>query len=280
MTEPNDETPRSGRKRAILLLLCAMLAMVILALVFPAVCPRANDARDTEVSVEITQFEQALKTFKAKYGAYPPSMITLSENGQDWLPGDAANIRRLWPQFDFEHQRDWNQDGDTDDVHILNGAECLVFFLGGLRGKNGKLTGISSHPLLPFAHSGQHRNGPLFEFDAERLTDVDDDSFYEYVDGLNRNRIPPAPFVYVVRQSGGHFSREGLAVYADNDSRNLRQPYELRAHSLEYQIISPGDDGEYGVGGEYDAGHTEFIGDRQAEADNLTNFASGRLGSH
>src|SRR5690606_19735900 len=102
-----------------------------------------------------------------------------------------SRIRKLWPQFDFTIPRDINGDGDATDVVQLNGAECLVFFLGGVNATNyvdgagGTLTpsgsppvgewiplGFSRNPRDPFERSGGTRVGPMTEFDAARFVDL------------------------------------------------------------------------------------------------------------
>jgi hypothetical protein len=264
-----------------LLLLCAVLGTVMIALLLPAVCGAASRSREAEVSAEISQLGQALSAFKNEHGVFPPDTITIPENGLDWQPADRANVRRMWPQFRFEGQSDLNHDGDTDDVHVLNGAECLVFFLGGVRVENGKLTGFWKNPVSPFTDDGANRTvrtGPYFDFDTERFTDVNNDGFCEYGDTYSSrsSALNPAPYLYLVQQHG-RFRSKGLAVYPDNDSRNLQKPYDVRFRSPEYQIISPGFDGEYGVGGEYGEGKTDFTGDRKVEADNITSFSPGTL---
>ena len=57
--------------------------------------------------------------------------------------------------------------------------------------------------------------------------------------------------------------------YLEGDAKTPQRPQG-------YQIISPGFDGLYGVGGVYKDG-SELTGVRLPEADNITNFSGGVL---
>ena len=260
----------------------AGITALVIAMVLPVVgplpfFPRSDPER--RIAVEITRLEAALKSFRLQYGVYPPDNIAIREDGGHWDALSRSVLRQIWPQFDFETPQDLNRDGDTIDIHVLNGAECLVFFLGGTRStsKNKNPIGFSKNPGFPFDTRDSTRDGPYFEFDGERFTDVDDDGFYEFADPWNSNGINPAPYLYIVRQHGNRFHSRGLAVYTGDDSDNMQQPYDVDHRILNYQIISPGLDGQYGCGGEYVADETVFVGKRSTEADHITNFAQGTL---
>ncbi len=99
-------------------------------------------ALNAGVVAEMKNLEKAIADFKLKFGEEPPSSIILYENDTGWaLTGtptvlSRAFIRQIWPQFNFGLDRDINGDGDQVDVIALNGAECLVFFLGGVNSTN------------------------------------------------------------------------------------------------------------------------------------------------
>ena len=63
------------------LLAVILVLAVLIALLLPALGGALKTARNAAVGAEIDQFAQALASFKAQYGDYPPSRILLVENG-------------------------------------------------------------------------------------------------------------------------------------------------------------------------------------------------------
>ncbi|MFG0334693.1 MAG: prepilin-type N-terminal cleavage/methylation domain-containing protein, partial [Maioricimonas sp. JB049] len=199
--------PRAAFTMIELLIVIVVIAILV-ALLLPAVGGARARARIAQVSSEIANLEKAIADFKLKYGINPPSRIVLCETSSQWsddwdssppggLPVDDADrrnsiaaIRQIWPQFGFG-TGDMNGDGDSGDVFLLTGPECLLFFLGGA----GILTdpgdssdtpianGFSANPGNPFA-SGGNRVGPFHEFDPARMVDLDGDGAWEYLDSL------------------------------------------------------------------------------------------------
>ncbi len=243
----------------------------MMALVLPAIPGPQRNNEVAKVSVEVAQLIQALASFKAEYGMYPPSYLSIPEYCEQWNPDDRATLRQMWPQFNFTAKYDLNNDGDTDDVHVMTGAECLVFFLGGNSNKNGTRIGFSKNPLAPFSKTSPNRSGPFFEFQFNRFTDLDEDGFVEYGDLLTQN-----PYLYASRR-GGMFWNEDLPVYPNDDPRNLKSVYNVNA---EFQIISAGFDGAYGIGGNCLGSASPFEGDRAVENDNITNFVGGTIAAN
>jgi hypothetical protein len=85
---------------------------------------------------------------------------------------------------------DWNGDGTANQVHYLQGDECLVFFLGGIpTGVFGNTknppggSGFSKIPAWPMQRQivGVGRDGPFFDMPTSRLVDRDNDGFWELV---------------------------------------------------------------------------------------------------
>jgi hypothetical protein len=241
-----------------------------------------------------------------------------------------ALIRQIWPEFDFADMGDsaanpapvgtsnpvagnssvdLNGDGDETDVIVLNGSECLVFFLGGVFSRGGNtasladdaLIGFAANPQMPFnATSTSNRVGPFFDnFAVNRFVDVDGDSMPEYLDPLPGQT---RPYIYVSGKGGTGFAPFGVDgnattvednevptdpsasppapmiddIYRQDDgstppSATLGPYINLQS----YQLISPGSDTNFGAGGEYDkeTSNSVSLDDR----DNITNFAKGRL---
>jgi prepilin-type N-terminal cleavage/methylation domain-containing protein len=266
------------------LLMVIMLIGILLALLIPAVGAVRSRVTIARVKTEISDLSLAIGQFKAKYGAEPPSSITLYQDSTGWNANteearrSRAIIRKLWPSFDFSQTITLPQSSVT-----LNGAECLVFFLGGILDDDGVPTGFSTNPARPFAKGG-NRVGPFFEFQLSRLVDVStpENGFKEYLDAIPNQT---APYIYASSYDGRGYRTDSahhdLAVYGLGDSRNLQNVYLQKAdgspHNLRsYQIISPGYDGEYGLGGHFDPDQSTTPGDRRDE-DNITNFHGGML---
>ncbi|MGB2612205.1 MAG: prepilin-type N-terminal cleavage/methylation domain-containing protein, partial [Isosphaeraceae bacterium] len=63
------------------LMAVVLILAILIALLLPALNLSLNTARNAAVGGEIDQLAQALASFKAQYGDYPPSRIYLAENG-------------------------------------------------------------------------------------------------------------------------------------------------------------------------------------------------------
>lgn len=220
--------------------------------------------------------------------------------------------------------RDFNLDGDETDVFRLNGAECLAFFLGGNGiinsvAANRVATGFSANPTNPFAIGG-NRVGPFYEIDGARLSDVDNDNVPELLDPLPNQTMPYQYFSsyngrgYQIFGPDGAFGTSAQqlddevirisgtatmsSVYLQTDTTMPSSPTSFPTgtpwNQKSYQIISPGLDGGYGVGGLFTRAGTSAAGDgiavrsgtgdtfrsrspREQEADNITNFSGGPL---
>ena len=99
-----------------------LILAVLIALLLPALSGALKTARNAAVGAEINQLAQALASFKARYGDYPPSRIYLSEDGnlrpsaaltQQWHAGDityaqlgqrsVAAMSKFFPRVDAAH---------------------------------------------------------------------------------------------------------------------------------------------------------------------------------
>jgi prepilin-type N-terminal cleavage/methylation domain-containing protein len=292
---------RSGRSGFTLLELLMVIAIIgiLVSLLTAAVLAALGSARTTQVSAEITQLDQAIATFKSQFGIEPPSNLLIPAVGGAWDTKSRASVRAIWPQFDFATNGGM---GNTGAIH-LNGAECLVFFLGGMPNPTGTLSGFSKNPRTPWTFTAGNSDGPYFEFDDARLVDVDGDdavAFPEYLDPLPDQQ---APYLYLTGQ-GKHYNltnnllaKDDYDIYADPVGDPAVNPFTCyrkadwntpqRADG--FQIISPGIDGLYGPGGLYtsdsEVPERDLDGNsaidpwelRDSEKDNITNFSNGPL---
>jgi len=322
------QQPRPGFTLVELLVVIVIIGILV-ALLIPAVTNAIKRAREAQVVAEISGIDSALVQFQSRYGVNVPSFLVLYEQGDgtgsdpSWeadsasaLPSPQDNYRRtsraflrqVWPDFDFSYAAsstpgaiDLNGDGDNTDAIILNGTECVVFFLGGVfrRGvtagalEDDVQIGFAANPQFPFDQvSTNNRVGPFVTFDNARYTDVDNDEVPEY-----RDQLPGQlrPYIFCTSYDGRGYQPFGLnGTSNDGDDEILQSggnvligdlyrqddgnpaptslgPY-LNANS--YQLISPGgDDYEFGVGGEYNGQKAVQTNSR----DNITNFKGGRL---
>lgn len=221
-----------------------------------------------------------------------------------------AYLRQAWPEFDFTYggtTLDLNDDGDDDDFLVLNGSECLVFMLGGVINREDSdgdgvdewsTVGFSTNPSAPFSSTGGSRVGPFYEFDPGRLVDIDaqfgfdaDEQMPEYLDPLPGQKMPYQFFSGYdglgSRAYGLDYDVGGASNPSTTDDETLPGGHGLAeayyTQTLDsapvyfhaYQIISPGQDGEFGTGGFYNGND---VGPARAEErDNIGSFSNGRL---
>lgn len=308
---PSPRRSLRGGFTLIEILVVITILAILVALLVPALGGAQTRARIVQVRTDISALESAIAQFKSDFGSIePPSGIIIYEDANGWTTNASnpavvrsrAIIRQLWPQYDFSMDRDINRDNDESDVFDLGGSECLVFFLGGAievddtngngyrdAGEKVFHAGFSKNPANPFA-SGGNRLGPYFEFRNDRLTESPvNTGFFAYRDPWPSQT---APYVYLSSYDGKGYRLADLGTgglshwYLQGTSAT--SPAWL---ATKYQIISPGPDGQYGVGGPFQptasvalpawnrtspAG-TWTLADRAAEADNITNFHNGRL---
>lgn len=266
------------------LMVVIVIIGILIALLLPAINGVRIKAKETGVATEITQIDQAIATFKNQFQIEPPSSLNIPPQGGSWSTADMSKIRTIWPQFNFATRGGLDADPVPPGGANLNGAECLVFFLGGRQGgttRNGTLTGFSKNPVSPWALSGTNRVGPYLEFAGTRLVDVDGDGAFEYVDQLPDQETP---YLYLSSQ-GKLYNKANTAnpddfdVFTDapnsliqTSGRNMAFAYLKDDGTTphrpgSYQIISPGLDKQYGFGGIFTSG--EELQNRDFNSDGL-----------
>lgn len=268
------------------LMIAIVIILILLGLLIPAIGAVRLRAQQSQVRTEISNLEAAITAFKTDFGIDPPSFIILYESGSaSWDQHSKALIRKMWPQFNFTLPKDINNDGDTSDTFTLNAGECLVFFLGGVFDSTGKIpNGFSKNPANPFsiATGGTNRQGPYFEFNTSRFTDIDGDNAAEYKDVFPSQQLP---YLYFSSYGGRGYRSSEVPISIPALGVNFTNVYHQGSPSgtlgpaykpKSFQIISPGADSLYGTGGNYDPDEN-FPSGRTEEADNVTNFASGSL---
>lgn len=299
---PRPTTPdRSGFTLVEILMVIVVIA-ILMALLLPALQSVRRTALDAKVKTEIMQLETAIGQFKSTFGVAPPSSITLYLDSAGWTQdttGSTALMRQIWPQIDFNNMTyPWKitpPPSPAQTPPVLNGAESMMFFLGGVYkyGTTNPPIGFSKNPIDPFYNGGAggtigSRDGPFIEFDTLRVKDkFPVNQFPEYYDSLSDQARPfyyvssndgqGYPVAYVSTDTGITWPSPASAptgtLFLTIYSSDIATPYKPQS----WQIISPGADGSYGSGGLFNPSLSNAGLTNPDDYDNLTNFNSGRL---
>lgn len=284
-TRLNRKRQRRGFTLLEVLVAVSIIALLV-GILIPAIQQARKNARVGQMQVDIQKVESGLAEFRAIYGWDPPSKITLYEDSAGWAgdPVSRSWIQRFWPSFDFGYTAsggslDINRDGDSADVLTLGGAECLVFFLGGLPEPGASApNGFAKNPAYPFAAGGA-REETFMEFTNIVVSPTS--GMLIYLGPLNGQT---APVLYCSSNGGtgyldantGDGPTNDLIVGTTDDLDSVYldatgEPYKKTS----FQIINPGFDNLYGAGGPFDPGNTSSLA--PADYDNVTNFTKGML---
>lgn len=200
------------------LIVVVTIIIILVSLLIPAVGGALYTGRVTHVKTELTALESAIANFQNQFGTMPPGRITLWSSEAEWNanPKDKAVIRQLFPQFDFVFcgGAPWldpmhsAMNANVTPDKTLTGAECLVFFLGGVPSSSStpgsiSLNGFSRSPTQPFSTAGNSRVGPFFNFVNSRFVDRDSDGALEYCDPMPSQQWP---ILYFSSNDGRQYS--------------------------------------------------------------------------
>lgn len=226
----------------VVILIIGILAGLILA-AMPAVKRAAYRAA---VSAEMSAVTAAIKSAQAHHGQ-PFSQILLSETGRyddDFLdaqlPGLANRyalarssvqiIQRAWPRVQLLPNGgavrppgigfyDFNGNGTLDlKPYVLDGSECLAFYLGGVPKPYQKSDGTAGFGMIGWANNRMNpfqpdsfipptstlevtpsREASQFTFKTSQLEDHDGDGFPRFNDCFSSE---PTPYAFFVASSG------------------------------------------------------------------------------
>ena len=203
------QRPRRAGFTLIEVLVVILIIATLIAILVPTVLAAFRRAKEAQVAAEMNNLATALASFKERYGDYPPSRLYCSESGYYPAANPLAQrsllyLQKFWPRmalstnsfavpatagrfYDFNNNGTDDSGPHRDQAYILQGPECLVFFLGGMptqvassSGANQfGLVGFGRNPLNPFSTFVQsaastastNRTLPLYEFVVGRLDD-------------------------------------------------------------------------------------------------------------
>ncbi len=256
------QTRRSAFTLIEMLVVMTILALRV-ALTAAGIFKTLNKVADVRNTRELRDLRTGIVTFQSNYKvSYIPSRIhlrndlvydtSLNATGQpnNQLDFDsAAYLTQVW--HNLTAPVIWNPNTASTDV-ILEGDQCLVFFLGGVQGTvNGvnACVGFSTNTKNPTATGGD-RVEPFFDFQSARLTtkfDSNKTGYFSYLDAYGK-----APFAYFssYKKANG-YNRYFTLLNASDCSRLAVWPYSdgiKYQNSDTFQIISAGRDGIFGQG--------------------------------
>jgi prepilin-type N-terminal cleavage/methylation domain-containing protein len=283
------------------LMVVITIIVVLVAILVPTVIRALAKGPETVARVEIAQFETALEAFKTRFGVdYVPSRIRLCKllgsysTSTSQLDKDSvAYIHRLFPRLDLTSTGKWSTTGinwnpnSTTGNDVLEGHQCLVFFLGGIPalGTPKGVTGFGSDPTDPSSATND-RIGPFYDFSDPRLTLVSTAVYYSYNDPWG------TPYAFYGKEkpyanSFNLYLSDTTVKTDDNISLatlGLGGPYQQNSSAPiryfkgdSFQIISAGADKQFGPGGFYDPTNPGSV--VTAGKDDLANFSGSKLGN-
>jgi prepilin-type N-terminal cleavage/methylation domain-containing protein len=187
-----------------LLVVIAIIA-ILAGLLLAGVMIALRKGPEVQNRNDLLQLKQALEKFKTRYGQYPPSRIRLRANIADYRPPkrvDALDdesvsfLALMWPQIAGASNIPWAGGTAMPPAgFVLEGDQCLVFFLGGPpvgNNKPGLMGGFSTNPLNPVDPTNINRKKD-FDFEAARLFNRVGGTypFFSYYDVYGKQ-----PFIY------------------------------------------------------------------------------------
>ena len=331
---------RNGFTLIELLVVIAILAL-LMALTVGVISKVYTYLDETKVVSEVNRLAESCQLFKATFGRYPPGKILLAEQGTVYANISAGAVAppvgystaqfqalanysteylsSIFPGINLAgNVHDWNGNnipGESGYV-ILEGQQCLVFFLGGMRYGTNTPIGFSTDKTLPTAQTNGARLGPFYDFDTGRFTTsvfpAYNDPYgtpYAYFaakfQGMNNytNRYVPNNAQLIGASDCESITTTGTVYFVPYFQGTVPfsppvggPPNWSTATSFKFmkpdtfQIVSAGKDKQFGTGGQWNQTDPEqslFMPTSvlpavtqdmlQANYDNITNFTSGRV---
>lgn len=230
-----------------LLVVIAIIGTLI-GLLVPAVMKARGRGLAVQATSDIYQLDSACKAFYTKYNFYPPSRLALCENYGDYFAGAVPKdqlhadsitaIKRMWPRIASGNKWttprgfiDWNGNGVMDGEVILEGDQCLVFFLGGI-----KQLGFGGNPIDPSDLSTTDKT-TFYQFKNTLMVTVHGNAYPSMLDAYGA--LPYAYFTNYNRYGSTDCPTLGVSPY--RTANGYQKPDS-------FQIICGGEDRAFGPG--------------------------------
>lgn len=290
------------------ILIVVVVIAILASLLSPALISAVRRSREAATSANLGTIDQAFASYKLDTGTYPPSRVLLIEDGDysdaslrtklglsGAIPPDIAklrdrtlrHLRRVYPRAAFSMTgptfaadssgktlwHDFDGDDQLDQTAvILDGFECLVFFLGGMpsNGVEAKPIPVRRHPQWPFTPFDGSNHGlaggtrEAYRHTFSDLIDRNGNGFTEALDAMG-----DSPIAFFASYGGQYdpldcelasepirafmskdiaFAARGPNPYSDGPA--IAGARSIRWHRADsYQLISAGRDRMFGPGG-------------------------------
>jgi prepilin-type N-terminal cleavage/methylation domain-containing protein len=285
---------------AIELLVVMAIILVLVALTVAAVMRYLVEGPNILTRTEMSKMEMGMAAFKEQNDVpYLPSQLLLNENmspsvWKSYPKGSLGHRSYLFLRGAFGQRIffpgnlvDWNNDGvlpqpGQDQVHILEGQECLVFHLGGIPSAPGTAPaalGFAKDPRNPAGFPPRPgeppspRTQPLFEFTNRRLARSSRNQRGQAPNFLVYNHpfAKAQPYLYYAAGKGGNDYTDDCPTYFPGGPYRDTSGRFFKPNGV--QIISAGNNGLFGALTVWDP----YAGTQDKQAgDNIVNF-SGKL---
>lgn len=269
------------------LLVVIIIIAILAAILLPALLSARRRAREAAVSMEISQLDAALESYKDKAGGdYPADFSDLQLTGPQYAYDTREHLARAFPRHNRAAINTWLASTPAAQrPSTLDPAEALVFWLALVLNDNLHPVSGPNGANVPLA-VGNGRS-PFFEFKPAQLRDRDGDGWPEYYPP----GIDQAPYVYCDHSTYAVASYPYPAPAAGTPSPiGVARPYQTAGpawlNPTKYQILTAGFDNDFGVDtyvnppNQYKQAPSqaaiEGVNLGLADRDNITNFTQGR----